>query len=353
MTVVIAWFALVGCGSGASGVESSIRPVVVRTESVSESGEAAARSYTGIVRSADEAVLSFAVGGRIARLTVDAGDSVEAGQPIARIEGERFGLTVDAARGRLAELEERLSQAIRDRDRAARLAEIEAAAFEELEQRKSGVTALERSVESVRAQLAEARWQQDETVLTAPFTGTITARMADEGAVVSPGQPVVALRSLDAVEVEVALVEADTSSVNQGDSLTVSFPLAEREPVTGRVQSVSRAATTGTRGFPLVVALPQDSDIVPGLTARVAVPAGESTGVVVPLAAIVSPFGDRTEVVRVLDDGTTESVSVRVGRARGASIVVEGDLRPGDEVIVAGHIGLVVGERVERAEVTR
>ncbi|MEO0604984.1 MAG: hypothetical protein AAF211_26370, partial [Myxococcota bacterium] len=117
--------------------------------------------------------------------------------------------------------------------------------------------------------------------------------------------------------------------------------------VRGLVRSVSRAATSGTRGFPLIVALPPEPGLVPGLTARVAVPAGHDGEVMVPLAAIVSPFGDRTEVVRVRDDDTTEAVSVEVGAARGSSVAVRGDLSAGDRVVVAGHIGLVVGERVE------
>lgn len=339
---------LAGCGAAsADGEMATPRAVRVRTEAVSEAGEQAARTYTGIVRSADEAVLSFAVSGRVNALTVEAGDAVEAGQVIARIDAERYQLAVDATQGRLAELEERLSQAIRDRDRAGRLAEIEAAAPEELEQRNSSVVALQRSVDAVAAQLAEARWQRDEARLVAPFTGSITARMIDQGTVVSPGQAVVALRSLDAVEVEVSLVEADTAAVNQGDAIGVSFPLADRAPVEGRVRTISRAASTGTRGFPLVVALPPEPGLVPGLTARVAVPAAGGSRVMVPLAAVVSPFGDRTEVVRVLADGTTEAVAVKVGQARGSFISVDGDLSPGDKVIVAGHIGLVVGERVE------
>ncbi len=338
---------LLGCGSGAPEEVTSTRPIVVRTARVTESGEAAARSYTGVVRSADEAVLSFAVAGRLDALLVEAGDVVEAGQVVARLDAERYQLAVDAARGRLEELEERLSQAVRDRDRASRLAEIEAAADEELEQRASAVTALKRSVDAVRAQLAEAEWQRDESWLAAPFAGTITARPADEGAVVSPGQPVVALRSIDAVEVEVALAEADTTAVHQGETLLVSFPLAGRDPVQGVVRSVSRAAASGTRGFPLVVALPPEPGLVPGLTARVAVPPSDDAEVMVPLAAIVSPFGDRTEVVRVGADDTTEAVPVVVGAARGSAVAVEGDLAPGDRVIVAGHIGLVVGEPVE------
>jgi len=348
LAVPLGWLGVVsGCGPEASGEIATARPVVVRTEPVSESGEVAARSYTGIVRSADEAVLSFAVSGRLARLLVEAGDEVEAGQLLATLDGEPYELSVQAARGRLAELEERLSQAVRDRDRAARLAEIEAAGAEELEQRSSAVVALRRSVDAVRAQLAEAAWQRDESRLTAPFSGTITARPADEGTVVGPGQAVVALRSLDAVEVEVALVEADVAAVNQGDALRVSFPLAERAAVEGLVRSVSRAAASGTRGFPLVVALPPEPGLVPGITARVAVPATRGGDVMVPLAAIVSPFGDRTEVVRVLDDGTTEAVPVEVGAARGSAVAVRGDLAAGDRVVVAGHIGLVVGERVE------
>lgn len=340
---------LVGCSAGeASVAPTAPRPVVVRTAPVSTSGELPATTYAGVVRSADEATLSFAVGGRIDAILVEPGQEVRAGTVLARLDGARYRHALDAASAQLAELQERLEQAERESSRATRLADIDAASLEEVERRASAVMSLRSNAQAIRAQRDQAAWQLGEAVLEAPFDGVVTTAPGDAGAVVSAGQPIVGLRSVQAVEVEVALAESDTSRVAVGDAVVVSFPLAGLPPVKGTTATVSRAAATGTDGFPLVVALPDTPGVVPGLTARVAVsPSGASADeLTVPLAAIVSPFGDRTAVV-VVRDGVSQSVDVTVGKTRGARVVIEGDLTANDQVVVAGHVGLVPGEPVE------
>ncbi len=351
----VAWMAallLAGCG-GPTGPDKARdpRPVVVRTAPVAAASELPSTTYTGVVTSAEEGPLSFAVPGRVAATFAEPGSEVRQGEVLARLDDARYRHARDAAEGSLAELQARLAQAVREEERASRLAKIDAASLEEVERRRSGVATLRSSVDALRAQRDQAAWQLDEAVLRAPFTGIVTTAEIDAGVVVSAGQPVFTLRSMQALQVEVSLAEADVAKVVPGDRLPVRFPLAGLPPVEGVVQSVSKAASGGTRGFPLVVGLPSGPSLVPGLTARVAVPARRPDDegppeLTVPLAAVVSPFGDRSRVLRVVE-GRSEAVDVTIGATRGTRVAVRGDLAPGDEVVVAGHIGLVPGEPVE------
>lgn len=349
MRLGVVWAAvLAGCGTGAA--ESGPlppRPVVVRTAPVAASGELPPATYAGVVRSADQASLSFAVAGRIHAVLVEPGQEVVRGTVLARLDDARYRHAVAAAEAQLAQLEASLRQAERESSRSARLADIDAASVEEVEQRRSGVLTMQSGVLALEAQRNQASWQLGEAVLRAPFDGVVTSVPGDTGATVVAGQPVVSLRSMLAVEVEVGLAESDVGRVSAGDQIMVSFPLAGIAPVTGTVATVSRAASSGTDGFPLVVALPDRPEVVPGLTARVAVPVTSATAqeLTVPLAAIVSPFGDRSEVV-VIRDGISDAIDVHVGATRGNRVVVEGPLSVGDAVVVAGHVGLVPGESV-------
>ena len=115
----------------------------------------------------------------------------------------------------------------------------------------------------------------------------------------------------------------------------------------GALSSVSSAAAGGPGLFPAIVTLDDAPDLRAGLTTTVRlVPEAEAAELAVPLTAVVSPAGGRSWVHRVDGDQVSlvEVEVLRVGEQRAA---VRGELDPGDEVVVAGHVGLAEGAAVE------
>jgi multidrug efflux pump subunit AcrA (membrane-fusion protein) len=66
----------------------------------------------------------------------------------------------------------------------------------------------------------------------------------------------------------------------------------------------------------------------------------------VPVAAVVSPGSSRAKLF-VVRDGRAREVGVKLGELRGERVLVQGELAPNEQVVVAGHTRLADGDRVE------
>ena len=106
------------------------------------------------------------------------------------------------------------------------------------------VAAAEAAVDQAQAQLAAAQARLDQTMLQAPFAGTIAALNVDPGETVVPGQVVLALADLYRLQVETTdLSERDVAEVAVGQQATVFVePLGVE--VEGRVARIAPRATT-------------------------------------------------------------------------------------------------------------
>ena len=219
------------------------------------------RTFTGVVEARRTAELSFEGSGRVTEILVEEGQRVEAGEILARLDPavlrasraevasrrERLQAqleeleagpraeAVDAARAEVAALEEERALAVLQRDRREGLAERGTIGVEQLDAARAAVDTSDARLRAARARLAELEngsrperiaaqrgalgeldagldaidVQIDKTVMRAPFAGTISARLVDEGAVVSLQMPAVAFHLVEsgALEVRTGLPE--------------------------------------------------------------------------------------------------------------------------------------------------
>lgn len=299
----------------------------------------------GVTRAADRAQLSFPVPARLATRPVEVGDRVAAGQLLAALDDREFRLAHQAAAAALAELEVRLAQAVREKERTVRLAAAEAATAEELEQTSAAASALAAARDAAAARLAETNRLIDESTLEAPFSGTVTAVHVEPGEWASPGHPVVELAGNGAIEVVVEAPESMWSRLSTGLPVTVTLPFVglEANGVIRRIANVSM----GPGGlFPVEVAVAATPGLAAGLAAEVSLPLEPTRDLTVPLEAVLNPGSSRPAVFRIAD-GHAERVLVSVGQVTGDRISVVGPLADGDLVAVAGHTALADSDPVE------
>ena len=320
--------------------------------------EAAADSrqlrFSGVTRAQRRARLAFPMGGRMIDRPVEVGDRVRQGQVLARLDPREIQNAVATARGTVAELRARRTQAERDRDRTNRLVDAKAATGEELEKVRSGVEALEAAEQAADARLRETERLLGETTLEAPFAGTVTEVLREPGEMALPGSTVVVLSGDGALELEVEVPESVVGHLREGDSATVILPVLGHHSVDGRVVSVGRAARGMGSLFPVRVTLEADSettgDMLAGATAELVLELSSEGALAVPVEAVVNPGGHRPVVFRVLEDGNgsrVEKIEVEIGNLLGDQVVVHGPLTVGDRVVVGGQRGLLDGEAVE------
>ena len=324
--------------------ESAESPVpIVQIASVDVPPTTVTRTLTSVAQPAEDAAAAFLVGGRVVELTVDVGDLVTAGDPIAILDDRPYRNARDAADALADQTDAELEQAIADRERAERLSGLNATTDEEVEQRELAVEALDAAHDARRAEVRETRRRIDETTLYAPVSGTITDRLVEVGTVVDAGSPVLIIRSVEAVEVPVDVPEALVANIEVGDSVQLDAPLAGIGGQ-GRVVRVARAPQAH-RALYRVVVEPIDAAFRPGMTVSTTFETPVEVDAVVPATAILSPSGDRTWLLRV-SDGQIEEIEVTDLVFVGERIGLRGAVAPGDLVVIRGHSGLSAGDDV-------
>ena len=186
---------LVACQPAEKAVAPEIRPVRVVTVESRGSGDEVA--LTGRVQAESEVNLAFRIDGRMISRAVNVGDTVTAGQEIARLnpENEENGLraaeaTLQGARGQLIE-----ARANEERNRSL-LAQnfISQAAFDRITQ---VATSAQAQVDAAQAQVGIARNRLGYTRLLADAGGVVTAVGAEPGEVVQGGRMVVQVARKD------------------------------------------------------------------------------------------------------------------------------------------------------------
>ncbi len=327
----------------AEAVEPASKRVVVATAAAA--GTSQTLRFSGVVQAKRDATLSFTVPGRVLDRWVEVGDRVEAGTKIAALDRRGAANRIARAKAGVRQAREQLAQGERDRSRADQLAAERAASKVEVEAATHAVSLYTVSTDAASVELAEAQRMHRDGLLRAPFKGTIVSVASEAGEFVGAGQPVVTL-SGDVLEVEVEVPETVLVDVAVGDAATLTLPLQEGRALEGRITSIGHGGRGPGRLFPVVVALPSDTDLVPGMTADFVLERAGASGVTVPVSAVVDAGGGETSVF-VVQEGVVQRRAVKVAQLLGANALVADGIAVGDDVVSGGHFGLVPGQAVQ------
>ncbi len=321
-------------------------PRVVRAAAVERSDSSREVRLPGVTRAARRATLAFTVPARVAVRPVEVGDRVTAGQLLARQDSDEYRLAERSSTAALAELEVRLAQAERDQARVVQLAAARAATTEELERARAATEAIRAAYDAASARLDDTHRRVQETTLTAPFAGTVTAVHLEPGEWAAAGAAVIDLTGAGAVEVRVDAPESIRAAIELGSRIEIELPMIGRV-VAGRVAAVANAAGGAGGLFPVVIELEADPGVVAGLAAEVVLALKERSELTVPLGAVLDSGSSRPSVFRITD-GRASRVPIEPGRLLGDRLTLRSaDLLEGDLVVVVGQTALVDGDPVE------
>lgn len=285
------------------------------------------RTYTANVEADNINNISPAMSNRIQSITVDVGDHVSRGQVLVTLDSS----TADQQRINLEQVE-------RDYKRAVQLLEIGAGTQSSVDQLKAQLDALK----------AQYRNTMQNTVLTSPISGVVTARNYDPGDMTG-AQPVLTVGQITPnVKVMINVNESDISTVKKGMSVEVKFDAFPDETFSGRITRVAPAVDTSTRTFPVEVQVSNPKGrILPGMFARVEINLGSRDNVVVPDRAVVKQSGSSVKFVYTYSNGTVQYKQVELGQRLDDAYELLSGIEDGDTVVVAGQVRLVDGAKAK------
>jgi RND family efflux transporter MFP subunit len=278
--------------------------------------------------------------------TVDAGSNVRKGQILAQLDDREFRNSVKLALARIAELEARWKQAGRDRRRFEALAQSDVISVADLEKITTQEAALAASLKAASARLNEARRLLGETVLKAPFSGTVTGLLLQPGEWAVPGQPVIELTGSGEIELLVEVPETIVGHLAADQVIEIELPFSRGRRVQGRIDAVAKAALTGGRLFPVKVDLAPEPEVKAGLTAQLIVDLSTEGVLTVPLASVVNPGGSQPYIF-IYQQGRVAKRPVTVEGIVADRVIIRGEIAEGDRVVTSGQSRLAHGDPVE------
>lgn len=285
---------MAGCGEPPAPT-AVVRPVFVTTVGATPSTQT--RIFTSVVRARVESDLAFRTGGKVVERLVEVGDSVKAGQVLARLDPADYRLAARAASDQVQAASVDAQQAASDEARFRRLLADGSVGAADHERQKARADAAAARLDQARRQLELAHNREGYATLVAPYAGVVTAIRFERGQVVPEGQPVVSLAREGDNEVVVDLPEdwvgrarslSATAAPWHDPEAKLRLVLRELSPqaaAQGRTYRARYAAASESRAR--VSALPLGSTMQLSLSAPHAGPATVS----LPVSALVKGSG--------------------------------------------------------------
>jgi len=347
-----------------------VQAVVVTGLDAGRGGAAGATAVTanGYVVARTRASVSAKVAGRLAYLAVSEGSYVRQGEVIARLENADYQAQVSQAEANVASARAQLIEAEADRDQlqreARRLQDIRArnaqlvspqdvdAAESRAAQADARARSAQARIEAAEAGLRFAQASLENTLVRAPFTGTVLRKEAEVGEVVAPSVgggltrgAVVTMADLATLEVEVDVNEAYIARVRHGQAARITLDAYPDTAFRGAVRQVVPTADRQRATVQVKVTIADhDPRILPEMGARVDFLEPEMAGarpevaaaprIRVPAAAVREQDG-RT-VVWVIRQGRLEARSVEAGAVSGGFREIRSGLAGGELVLIGG-----------------
>lgn len=332
-------------------VISTLDPVPeVRLATASYSSPSQANAIltaSGYVVAQRKAAVASKATGRLEYLGVVEGDQVTKNQVLARIENSDIQAQLDQARAQLALNEAELDDATRSLERARQLLEkglIPQAEYDAADARYRRVLA---SIAVAKASVAGAEVALENTLIRAPFDGTVLTKNADVGEMVAPmaasigsRSAVVTLADMSSLEVEADVSESNIDRIKPDQPCEIVLDAYPSDRYQGFVSKIVPTADRAKATVMVKVRFRSyDSKVLPEMSAKVhflARPASDEEQASQPVLTVpASAVADRNgvRIVYTVRDGIAVEQPVETGRTLGAQLEILSGIPAGTRVI--------------------
>lgn len=343
-----AWFLMRGRGAEpapqpkAPGVTYIVPGSQLVTNAVSATGTLAARRDMPVGVAGD--------GGKIARVLVEPGDWVNAGQTLATIDTsvEVQQAAQLAAQIRAAQANADLAQS--NLDRAQALVARGFISKADMDAKRATRDAMRAQVHVAQAQLGEMRAKIGRLDIRSPKSGLVLARMVEAGQVVGPGNGAL-FRVADGGELELRtqLSEGDLARMKVGDGAVVT-PVGTARGFRGHIWQLSPIIDQQSRQGIARIALSYDPALRPGGFAGVQIESGTVNAPVLPESAVQSD--DKGNFVYLIDsNNVVRRRDVKTGQVAANGIAILSGIGGGEHVVYSAGAFLNPGDKVTPSRV--
>ena len=306
-------------------------------------------NYLGVVRAGTDSVVGFEVAGVLTSLTATEGMRVAPGDVLAQLGTDRRQARLDAAAATLSRVIAERAQAEARAERIAALVEDGSASQQDYDDARFAAQALQAAEDTAAAQKQSAQLELNKSTLKAPYNAVVAERLAQTGAVVAPGTPVLRLVTASGREAHIGVPSDVARRLQIGSTHTL---LLQGQQVIARLRSVREDLDPATLTVGAVFDLPDDVISVVGESAVLHVAETvTSDGGWLPVTALLEASRGLWDVLTITPD---EQGKPRAGResveilyTRGNEVFVRGTLPDNVAVVASGLQRISPGDLVE------
>ena len=313
------------------------------------------RGGIGFVEAFNKVSLASRVEGQLITVSFKEGQEVKAGDLLALIDPRSFEAVLRSKEAILRASQAKAIAAKANLDRMADLMQREVGTRQALDNQQALYSELEAQIDGAEAEAQSAALQLEYTAIRSPIDGRVGLKQVDQGNVVRPGLPVIAvITQVQPISVVFSLPQEDLPVVNQqlsaGRTLTVTAMARDSklDLGSGTLATIDNQVDSKTGTFKLkAVFANEKKNLWPGAFVSVKLLVEESRkAIAVPAAAIQrGPDGPYVYVIDALYKATMRQVSVDL--VQDGFAAVKSGLTVGESVIVEGQFKLRPGSAVE------
>jgi RND family efflux transporter MFP subunit len=313
---------------------------------------AATLTLAGLLQPLAESVLAAEVEGRIDAVLVRPGETVKAGQVLARMDTGDLDARLAEQRANLAASRVQLDLAERTQRRNEGLRERNFISASGLDASRGTLDANREALRAREAQLALARQALSKAVIRSPQAGIVAERAVQPGQHVASNTRLFSIVDLTEVEFAASVPVGQVGAVRVGQNVSLVAEGADDAPISGRVERIAPTADAATRMIPIYIRVANaDGRLRGGMAARGYLRLGEvANAVTLPREALRG--GAETPTVLVIAQGRAEMRTVQVGLVDevGGRMEIKSGVKAGETAILARVGGIAPGQAVAEAK---
>ncbi|MDH6303704.1 RND family efflux transporter MFP subunit [Parabacteroides sp. PF5-5] len=305
---------------------------------------------SGEITARQTASISTRMMGYINKIYVKPGNKVSAGQQLVSISSDEIQAKKAQIQAMITEAEAAAKNAERDYERFKTLHAQNSVSDKELENVALQHTSMQAKVQMAHQQMNEVNALLTYTNIRAPFSGTITQKLMDEGSMANPGMPILMMEQSGELQIIASVPESYIPYVKVGDMAQIEVK-SLGTTIPGKVSELSPSAyrTGGQYAMKLAIDTKDKENIHSGMYVNILIPnkvkEDIASRIMIDKNSLV--YRDQLTGVYVVDDRNQANLRwVRLGKIAGNQIEVLSGLNQNDKVVLSAESKLYNGVKV-------